>query len=418
MHKKDYEPARIVQPADRNEPRTNADHHAQRFRPTLSGDSGRTLRRGDARMALGLSPTECAHINTGPVSGGGRGSSWAGRAHGGIIGSLSGTHTAAGLGFDQAIGPRGYRWWYIDAMSDDGHYGLAVIGLVGSVFSPYYARARAKGDAHPEQHCAMNVVLYGPGGKRWAMTERGAGDLRRSGDELAIGPSSISGDASGLTIKIDEVTVPWLSRLRGEIQISFDAIQPQHLSLDDAGHHYWWPIAPMARATVTMKQPELRWQGHAYVDANGGSIPLEDTFERWDWSRAQLTDGSTVVLYTPQQIEGDAPVIAMRFRPNAEPHSLQDMQGAALPVTPIWRVCRGTLTDSGQQPLIQKTLEDTPFYARSVLQTRLLGERALAMHESLSLSRFRRPWVQLLLPFRMPRRAPRQRVAGTNDGVG
>jgi hypothetical protein len=41
---------------------------------------------------------------------------------------------------------------------------------------------------------------------------------------------------------------------------------------------------------------------------------------------------------------------------------------------------------------------------RSLLQTRLLGESATAVHESLSLRRFSAPWVQALLPFRMPRR--------------
>jgi len=33
----------------------------------------------------------------------------------------------------------------------------------------------------------------------------------------------------------------------------------------------------------------------------------------------------------------------------------------------------------------------------------LLGESVTAMHESLSLDRFRARWVQMLLPFRMPR---------------
>ena len=45
------------------------------------------------------------------------------------------------------------------------------------------------------------------------------------------------------------------------------------------------------------------------------------------------------------------------------------------------------------------TLEDTPFYARSVL----VNGSDLTMHESLSLDRFRSPWVQVMLPFRMPR---------------
>jgi carotenoid 1,2-hydratase len=52
---------------------------------------------------------------------------------------------------------------------------------------------------------------------------------------------------------------------------------------------------------------------------------------------------------------------------------------------------------------VRTTLEDTPFYARSVLETEVFGKRATAMHESLSLTRFSKPWVQAMLPFRMPR---------------
>jgi carotenoid 1,2-hydratase len=35
--------------------------------------------------------------------------------------------------------------------------------------------------------------------------------------------------------------------------------------------------------------------------------------------------------------------------------------------------------------------------------SQLLGQPVVAMHESLSLDRFRSRWVQMLLPFRMPR---------------
>jgi carotenoid 1,2-hydratase len=53
---------------------------------------------------------------------------------------------------------------------------------------------------------------------------------------------------------------------------------------------------------------------------------------------------------------------------------------------------------------ILETFEDAPFYARSLLRGQWRGEQAMAVHESLSLDRFRAPWVQLMLPFRMPRR--------------
>jgi carotenoid 1,2-hydratase len=68
-----------------------------------------------------------------------------------------------------------------------------------------------------------------------------------------------------------------------------------------------------------------------------------------------------------------------------------------------WRVGRRTRADAGAAARVIATFEDGPFYARSLLETRLYGETAQAIHESLSLDRFRAPWVQCLLPFRMPR---------------
>jgi carotenoid 1,2-hydratase len=52
---------------------------------------------------------------------------------------------------------------------------------------------------------------------------------------------------------------------------------------------------------------------------------------------------------------------------------------------------------------VVRTLTDAPFYARSLVRTRWLGEAVTAMHESLSLQRFDSAWVQAMLPFRMPR---------------
>ena len=66
-----------------------------------------------------------------------------------------------------------------------------------------------------------------------------------------------------------------------------------------------------------------------------------------------------------------------------------------------WRVPRQISAASAS---VVKTLEDTPFYARSVVAAELLGHPVTAMHESLSMERFAAPWVQAMLPFRMPRR--------------
>ncbi|HZH46341.1 MAG TPA: carotenoid 1,2-hydratase, partial [Roseococcus sp.] len=64
-----------------------------------------------------------------------------------------------------------------------------------------------------------------------------------------------------------------------------------------------------------------------------------------------------------------------------------------------WGIRRATQGNA----VLERTLEDTPFYARSVLRTRLDGEDALAVHESLDLDRFAALPIQLMLPFRVPR---------------
>ena len=52
---------------------------------------------------------------------------------------------------------------------------------------------------------------------------------------------------------------------------------------------------------------------------------------------------------------------------------------------------------------VQQTLEDTPFYVRSVLEAGVLGERVTAVHETLHIPRLVSTAVQGMLPFRMPR---------------
>lgn len=314
-----------------------------------------------------------------------------------------GEESASGPVFDRRIEPDGYSWWYVDALSDDGQHGLTLIAMIGSVFSPYYAWARSRGPTDPEDFCALNVALYGKGGKRWALTERGASALDRSVDHLAIGPSSVSWNGRWLEVCIDEITAPIPTRLRGRIRVHPTTLSPQSYTLDAAARHRWWPAAPCSQVEVEMHRPDLRWCGDAYFDANWGSEPLEKRFVGWDWSRSTLADGSCAVLYDPIARDEPARSLALRFDRNGSTSAFQPPARARLPKTPIWRVARGVQTEAGHRARVLKTLEDTPFYARSVVSSHLCGQSVTSMHESLSLERFSRRWVQLLLPFRMPR---------------
>ena len=70
----------------------------------------------------------------------------------------------------------------------------------------------------------------------------------------------------------------------------------------------------------------------------------------------------------------------------------------------LWGVRRNARSEDGDPRLI-KTLEDTPFYVRSMVGTTLQTLPVVAIHESLSLTRVANPIVRAMLPFRMPRRS-------------
>ncbi len=301
-----------------------------------------------------------------------------------------------GLGFDRAVPPGGYAWWYIDALSDDGADALTVIGFVGSVFSPYYAWAGRK---DPEHHSALNVALYRARGGRWSMTERGRSALRRSAQTLQIGPSALRSTGEGLHVDIDEWCCPVPRRLRGRVGVFPEVLGGDPMLLSRSGQHHWWPIAPRARVEVSFDDPRVRWSGTGYLDSNWGAAPLEDDFESWAWCRAPLARGATV-LYDVKPRRAAPSSMALRFGPGG----IERYEGPGVaPLPRSWFGIERSTRSEGEARLV-RTLTDAPFYARSVVRSELCGEKVVGVHESLQLDRFDTTWARLMLPFRMPRR--------------
>ena len=89
-----------------------------------------------------------------------------------------------------------------------------------------------------------------------------------------------------------------------------------------------------------MHSPALRWHGSAYFDSNEGDEPIAPPFERWDWLRAPLADGSTAVVYVVQPKQGPDRVIAARFLPDGRAEPFEAAPRSA------WQVARALRSDA------------------------------------------------------------------------
>jgi carotenoid 1,2-hydratase len=283
-------------------------------------------------------------------------------------------------------------------VSEDGTQGLNIIGFVGSVFSPYYAYRRRKSPVDPENYCSINLALYGRD-RRWCMTERGRSQVSRRASAFIVGPSSMAWQDGSLIINVNEISAPIPRRVVGEIRFTPKITNSRAEPLDADGRHFWRVVAPVAEVNVSLVQPRLCWKGSGYHDMNWGAEPLEKSFRQWTWSRA-LFGNSTAVLYDVELRGGGSKHLGLCFD-KAGVHNFDLPSNVNLDKT-FWRMPR--IIRSEGPAAIVSTLEDAPFYSRSLIRSKLFGREALSVHESLSLDRFRMPIVQAMLPFRMPRR--------------
>ena len=372
-----------------------ASDNADRFRDPISGDGWSPLWTGLARVGGVLPPAGRTNDDPWALLGGGQHTPGRGRADGRAVGTIGRRIDHVGPRFDAIVPPQGYAWWYLDAISADRRFGLTIIGFVGSVFSPYY---KASGRAHPEEHCSINVALYGPRSNRWTMTERTSAQVHRTADMFQVGPSAMHWDGDALVIDIHEIACPIPFPVRGTVRLYPEQISETAFALHEDGQHLWHPIAPRARVEVSMDAPGISWSGSGYFDSNFGREPLEGGFREWQWSRAHLKE-DVAVIYEGERRDGSDFAMAMRYDRQGVWHDADLPPSARLPGTTFGMPRRTRGTNAS----VTKTWENAPFYSRSALSTTLYGERVDAVHESLSMDRFVSPIVQLMLPFRMPR---------------
>ena len=84
----------------------------------------------------------------------------------------------------------GYRWWYVDGLSDDGRRGFTAIFLYGSVFSPWRWGRFARGGSAAADNLGVHVALYEDGREiGWTMAHHRADAFAVEEARLRIGGS-------------------------------------------------------------------------------------------------------------------------------------------------------------------------------------------------------------------------------------
>jgi carotenoid 1,2-hydratase len=284
-------------------------------------------------------------------------------------------------------------------VSDDGSSSIVVIAMLGNALSPRWAKARRRDPtASSLDFSAMNVAVRAGGQSCWALTERGSNAVGRCRDRLTIGSSTMAWEGEHLVVRVDERSAPWGSPIRGTIRLTPAATSDLVVDLDPCGIHTWSPQIPIARVEVELDEPRVRFQGTGYFDMNRGSGALEDTFASWSWSR--VTSGERIaVAYDVTMRDGSER--ARSFTRQRGGELVEGKADGLVELRPTRFGLPRSARSDGSPIEVVKTIEDGPFYARSVVRTTLGGESALGMHETISLDRFRSAWVRFLVPFRM-----------------
>ncbi len=267
------------------------------------------------------------------------------------------------------------------------------------MFSPWYSWAGRK---NPANHCCINAALYGKGW-RWAMTERGSDALKRSTDQLRVGPSEFVWQSDRLTINLDEVSNPHCDKVKGSINIIPSNLSNIEVALTRDGAHIWRPFAPNASIEVDIDKPGWNWKGSGYFDANFGTRALEQDFSYWTWARLPLNDGSAA-FYDAKLRDNSELSVSLKFMKNGVVEHLDPPPMTRLSRS-LWAVRRETRADSGYKPYQVKHMLDTPFYTRSAIKTSVKGEESVGVHEALDLDRFSNPLLKPMLALRVPRRS-------------
>lgn len=298
--------------------------------------------------------------------------------------------------------PNGYGWIYFDGESDDGLYRFVCIAMVGNIFSPSYHRAKLATSADPWAHCAFNLAIYAPTQEWWVFSEYIQSEANINAREMTVGPNHIQNDGLSYRCQFSERTATLLNvgscDVEGEFEISAPAFMDVDFSVDPKQEHIWKPIAPFARFSMRLKNPNLQFSGNGYIDHNHSAAAPEQTLSQWRWARYHLPSHEAELMFYIKDIAGEEKRLHLLF--DAHGHHIGDATYASSYRRHRWGLNSMLDRPHGKLSKIEN-MEDAPFYSRNALHLETSKGPVRGISEHIDFDRFKKPWVQFLTPFKI-----------------
>lgn len=195
-----------------------------------------------------------------------------------------------------------YEWWYFDAMSVCGNWGVVIIFYQGNPFSPHYIQAMEKKGSLPDEFPALSISVYHHDKTEYyAFLDFWKDEF--SWDEesrtLKIGKNnfSISENDKELTyyIELDQALVSGHSiKAKLIFESKFISNNVFKTSFNNDVNHQWDLSQPVATVGGSMLisakagKIEMEFDGIGYHDHNVGMRPMKDDFKSWYWGRCHF----------------------------------------------------------------------------------------------------------------------------------
>lgn len=341
--------------------------------------------------------------------------------------------------------PGGYEWWYFDAEDSATDTQLVAIYLHGFIFHPGYLRAYARYKRRPtktspplpDDFACMYFVVYRGGRILTQMiTQVPAAQYRAAVDktDVAIGPSTLTRDASGLRLRIDGT--PWkltgqgpktLTDRRLHADLTFAPRLPhapterRFLShaMTQADHH--WVIAdPLCEVSgsVHIDPTEtsagnagagetIAFTGRGYHDHNYGTAPIGPGLAKWVWGRS-IVEGRVATFHyaaprdkalPPEShlVIADANGVIDSAVPPDIRFDRRTALGLAYPSQATWP---GVMTLTNP-----RVIDAAPFYLRLQYDADLNGQRTTAFCEAAYPHRLRWPVLGRMIEMSFDKRS-------------